>query len=135
MPFDLHFLRRHSRRFVLLAICLLALRLSGISGISFPALADFHAGNEGEAIVICTAAGMATLEADAPDAPAQPHFPMGAHCPLCLIGHDALPAPSFADFSLPGPGSRTFFPPASASFQPSAPDKRHAPSRAPPSFA
>jgi hypothetical protein len=122
-------------RFVLLAFLLLVLRLAGGVGAGFLA-SDAPVRGDGGTIVICTAMGVSMLEvaSDAPSAPS--HSAMGAHCPFCLAGHDALVLPG-ADFSfsLPEPAATAFLPPFSSGFQPPVPDSLHAPTRAPPLFA
>ncbi|MDR2636849.1 MAG: DUF2946 domain-containing protein [Zoogloeaceae bacterium] len=125
-----------SPRFAILAILLLALRLAGGAGVALLA-SDAHGGNTN---VICTAMGVSMLEVAANTSseppPESSHYAMGAHCPFCLAGHDALVLPS-ADFSFPPPepAATAFLPPFSSGSQPPLPDSRHAPTRAPPSFA
>ncbi|MDR2614493.1 MAG: DUF2946 family protein [Candidatus Accumulibacter sp.] len=127
-----------SPRFALLAILLLALRLS--SGVIAPFLATASTPTQhaqgGSAVLICPVTGMPMPGMAGTDAPSESHYAMGAHCPFCLAGHASL-ALLRADFSfsLPEPVATVFLPPSSAGFQPSIPDERHAPKRAPPSFA
>ncbi|MDR3158661.1 MAG: hypothetical protein LBU11_06555 [Zoogloeaceae bacterium] len=121
-----------SPRFVVLALLLLALRLA--TGVFL--VPDAPIQGDGKMIVICTAVGVSVLEAGT-DTPLEPrHYAMGAHCPFCLAGHDALVLPH-ADFPFPrpDPAATAFLPLSSAGFQPPVLDERHAPTRAPPSFA
>ncbi|MDR2678914.1 MAG: DUF2946 domain-containing protein [Zoogloeaceae bacterium] len=133
-PMRFHQLR--SSRFIVLALLLLAFRLAGGVGAGFMASGAPLQGN-GKTIAICTTMGVSMLEVET-DTPSEPshHTMGGAHCPFCLAGHDALALPC-ADFSfpLPEPAVAAFLPPSSAGFQPPVPDARHAPPRAPPSFA
>jgi hypothetical protein len=128
----------HSPRFAILAILLLALRL--LSGIAAPFLAtpNTHAQDGGNAVLVCPVTGMPMPEMAGArtDAPSEPHYATGIHCPFCLAGHASLALPR-ADFSLPLPefAATALLPPSSAGFQPPVPDRRHAPTRAPPSFA
>ena len=126
-----------SSRFAILAILLLALRLSGGIAAPFLATPNHHAQHGGNAVFVCPVTGLPMPGmAETDTHPESPHYAMGTHCPFCLAGHDVLILPG-ADISLPlpEPAATAFLPPSSAGFQPPLPDSRHAPPRAPPSFA
>jgi hypothetical protein len=115
---------------VILALCL-QLLAAGIARVH--ALASLNVEGGIFAAEICH--GLADA---APDD--REHHPTsqanGAHCPFCRLAHAGIAplAPVALSFSLPEPAA-FFLPAADAGPQPSAPDSRHAPSRAPPSFA
>ncbi|MDR1647892.1 MAG: DUF2946 family protein [Zoogloeaceae bacterium] len=131
----MRFHRLRSPRFALLAFLLLALRLAGGMGAAFLVPAA-HVQGDGDVIVICTAMGMSVVEAETDAPPESHHHAMGTHCPFCLASHDLFVLPSAdVSFSLPELAATAFLSPSSSGFQPPRPDSRHAPPRAPPSFA
>ncbi|MDR2678913.1 MAG: DUF2946 domain-containing protein [Zoogloeaceae bacterium] len=129
-----------SLRFIILALLLLALRLSG--GIVTPFLVTAnthtqHTQHDGNTVFVCPVTGLPMPGMTGTDAPTEsPHYAMGVHCPFCLTGHNALVLPC-ADFSFspPEPAATAFLPPFSSGSLPPVPDNRHASPRAPPSFA
>ncbi|MDR2164369.1 MAG: DUF2946 domain-containing protein [Zoogloeaceae bacterium] len=128
-----HVLR--SPRFAVLALFLIALRLVTGPGGVWSGEADTRLGEGNSSVVICTAAGMATVEA--PGMPTEPaRYPMGPHCPFCLTGSASFALPN-TDFSFPLPelAAAKFLPPVAAGFQPRPLETRHAPKRAPPAFS
>lgn len=123
--------RKRQRRFAWLAILAVCLQLLA-SGIASTHAVDALNTNGGIfAAEICH--GTADTAPDDGERPAA----NGGHCPFCRIAQASivLPPPAAPAFSPPEPVTR-FFLAADASLQPSAPDSRHAPKRAPPfSFA
>ncbi|MDR2165893.1 MAG: DUF2946 family protein [Zoogloeaceae bacterium] len=130
MPSGLHFFRCRLRPFALLALLAICLQLAASAIGSSHAARQLADGNG--AFDICTPGGVIRMAAaDGEHSPAA--YAGGQHCPFCAASSGLAPLLATAlSFFLPEPDPLVFLPAVAAGFQPSAPDLRHAPPRAPP---
>jgi hypothetical protein len=139
MLIHLHAFRRHARGLSLLALLAICLQLAamGISNLHALERLSQDEGQGDSAIFhyVCTATGIDRIEMAGAEGDAQPtHNAPSAwsHCPFCVSSASVLLPTLVFSFAPPEPATHVFLPRAAAGFQPSAPDLRHAPPRAPP---
>jgi hypothetical protein len=143
MLIHLHAFRRHARGLSLLALLAVCLQLAAMGVSNLHTLERLaHNQGQGDSAIfhaVCTAAGIDHIEMEGAEGGAQPahNAPTAwSHCPFCISAASVLLPVAALSFALPEPAADVFLPMAAAGFQPSAPDLRHAPPRAPPvSFA
>ncbi|MDR2113227.1 MAG: hypothetical protein LBQ62_09030 [Candidatus Accumulibacter sp.] len=142
MLIRLHTFRRHSRRLSLLVLLAVCLQLAAMSvgnphALKRLALAQCHGQrHDGAAVFHAHHGGSGGIGVEGGGRPARDVPAAEPHCPFCVSSANVLP-PVVVFFLVPSePAANVFLPMAAAGFQPSAPDSRHAPKRAPPvSFA